>query len=119
MRPPPREPFFFPYPLALLFAGLAAGILIALFNPIRLALTLTLAAVASASALLFLIKRNYRYSTLAVFLAVLCSGATLATIANQRPKENQIKRLIEEGRISSEEAVELVGWLDRPLEYTP
>jgi len=118
MRPPPREPFS-PYPLALLFAAFAVGILVAHFHPLGLPLVLSLAAGTSILAVTSLLTLNNRWSTLAVILAVLCGGAALDAIADRKPAENQIKRLIEEGQISNSEPVEVAGWLDRPLEYTP
>lgn len=119
MRSALREHPFAPHPLALLFAALAAGISGAHFLAIQLPALLMLATGAALLSLCLLLRRSATWLTVSIVLATLAAGATLAAIEQRVPPANQIKRLVEEGVIPAGEPVELIGVLDRPLEYTP
>ena len=118
MRTSSREPVFSPYPLAVLLVALAVGVLLAHFYSISLSLSLSLTALLSVFAIFLLARQKYVWSTIAVVSALFFAGSALETIASQNPA-SQIKRLISEGCIGSDEPVEITGVLDRPLEYTP
>lgn len=119
MRTSLGGPCFAPHPLALMCAALAAGIAYAHFFPTRLSIFISLAAIALALLVLSLCKRSATLSMAVVLVATLLTGAVLERTDQRIPPENQIKRLLQEGKINSAEAVEIVGILDRPLEYTP
>jgi competence protein ComEC len=118
-RTPSHEYSFVPYPLALLAAAFSAGILIAHFFPIPLAVLLCFAAGASVLSLCLLHKRNAAWATLPIILATLLAGAALDTIEKRSAPESQIKRLFESGLIAAGDPVELTGVLKQPPEYTP
>lgn len=119
MRTSSGEPCFAPHPLALMCAALAAGIAYAHFFPTRLSIFISLAAIALGLLVLSLRRRSATFSTALVLVATLFAGAVLERTDQRIPPENQIKRLLQEGKINPGETVEIVGILDRPLEYTP
>jgi len=127
MRTSSGEHLFAPHPLALLFVAFAAGIVYAHFLPTHLYIFVFIGAASAALsclALSGLAQHSSRrlLTTLAAFvlaLAFMFTGAILETVDEGSPSANQIKRLIEDGSIKSDGAVEVIGVLDRPLEYTP
>jgi len=106
MSVPQREPFA-PYPLLWLAAALAAGILLGRFSPGVILRWLIAAAPLVLLAGWFAIRRQNIGASILIILATVPTGAALETATTNAVKPNQIKRLIDDGKITSGDPVEL------------
>lgn len=110
---------FSAYPLVVLAAAYASGVLLARLADAPLSACVSLAALTSASAFLAAFKRSTATARL-VLLAFACAGAALASVESKvSAGERQLRGLYERGRITSGEPVELTGVLERAPELTP
>jgi competence protein ComEC len=116
----PHKPNFSAYPLAVIAASFAAGVLFARLASAPPAACVTLAAFASVSALVaFFKKRDARASRLVV-LAFACAGAALSSVESRAARgETRLRTLYERGAIEPGEPVELTGVLERAPEFAP
>ena len=119
MRPTPHKAPLNPYPLALLSASLAAGILLARLGAPPLAASLLISATLSLLAVFAFARRRYGVATLFVIVAFASAGATLFVVEHESIAANRLRRWYEEGRIASGEPVELTGVVERAPELTP
>ncbi|HKO97880.1 MAG TPA: ComEC/Rec2 family competence protein [Pyrinomonadaceae bacterium] len=107
----------FMFPLAVLAAAFAVGMLPVLTSSLNVSLRgIVLAAVLCASiSIVLLLKRSRRLAGLLVVLAFMFSGAALATIDHTTDRAS-VKYLIESGAIKSGQPVEITGVLSREPE---
>src|SRR5215213_7559704 len=111
---------FSEYPLVTLAAAYAVGVLLARFTSAPPSLCITLAALASASALVISLKRREAAAARLVVLAFACAGAALSSVESKASVgEARLRGLYESGRIASAEPVELTGVLEREPELAP
>lgn len=111
---------FAAYPLAQLAAAFACGILGAVTFLIPFPLPISVAVLASIFACVTLLRRRSRkLATLFVTAALLFLGWSLAAVEKGSVPINQLKRLIDEGKIAAGQPVELTGVLERDPEVAP
>ncbi|MEP6911150.1 MAG: ComEC/Rec2 family competence protein [bacterium] len=110
---------FAAYPLALLAAAFALGILGALLSGIPLPPVISIAALTTLLAVIALLRRKMQVAKVSVVLAMLFVGFSLAAIEKNRVPPNQLKRLIEQGAIHVSEPVEITGVLQSDPEAAP
>src|SRR2546423_1141619 len=110
---------FSPYPLTLLAAFLALGIVASHFVKLPLKITLATATISAALTVAFLLRRKPRAATIAVALAFFCAGAALRTVEREAVRADRIENLFESGAISSGDPVELTGALVEAPEPAP
>ncbi|HEX8187268.1 MAG TPA: ComEC/Rec2 family competence protein, partial [Pyrinomonadaceae bacterium] len=111
---------FSEYPLVALAAAFASGVLLARFTSAPPSACLTLAALASASALVAFLKRREAAAARLVVLAFACAGAALSSIESREyGGGSRLRGLYETGRVASGEPVELTGVLERAPEIAP
>ena len=114
----PRIPFT-PYPLALLAAAFAVGVLAAHLISISPMLLICCAVLSFSFVIGSLSSRhNYNPSIMVVLVAVI-SGSTLATVERRNASGDRIKQLFEAGRIADGDPVEVTGVMDGPPETAP
>src|SRR5919109_71694 len=115
MRAVPHQPSLNPYPLALLAASLAAGILLARYaGALTLAISLLTCAAFSLLAALAFARRREGAATMLLLLAFAGAGATLFALEQERSAAtNRLRRWYDEGRIASGEPAELTGAIER------
>jgi competence protein ComEC len=119
MSTPSHRRNFVEYPLAALAAAFAFGVLLSSLTSASLKLCLTLAALASVSAIISTLKRHASASYF-VLLALAFAGASLASIeARDARTDSRLRTLYERGLIEPGEPVELTGVLERAPEYAP
>jgi competence protein ComEC len=116
---------FAAYPLALLAAALALGILGAFAFPVSLLVPISSAAVATTLAPIALLwpKRirpvRMSLATLFLIVAMFFLGWSLALVEKSSVPSNQLKRLLDDGAIAVGQPVELTGVLQRDPESAP
>lgn len=114
-----RQPNFAEYPLVVLAAAFAAGVLLARLTHAPPSACVTLAALTSTLAFFTAFKRREAAARLVV-LAFACAGAALSSLeAREEQGEARLRGLYESGRIASGEPVELTGVLERAPEIAP
>jgi competence protein ComEC len=115
----PSTSNFSEYPLVVLAAAYASGVLLARLADAPPSACVSLAALTSASAFLAAFKRSKATARLVV-LAFACAGAALSSVETKvSAGETRLRGLYESGRIASGEPVELTGVLERAPEMTP
>src|SRR5215207_8830172 len=108
------------HPLVVLAAAFASGVLLARYTPAPPSASITLAAFASASALVAFFKRREAAAARLLLLAFACAGAALSSVeAEDIGGRARLRGLYEGGRIISGEPVELTGVLERAPEIAP
>lgn len=110
---------FSEYPLVVLAAAFASGVLLARLAHAPPSVCVTLAALASASALVVFLKRREAAAARLVVLAFACAGAALSSIESKELGVGRLRGLYESGRIAPVEPVELTGVLERAPELAP
>lgn len=109
---------FSEYPLVLLAASFAAGVLLARLTHAPLSVCVALAALSSALTFVAAWKQKRTAAPLVV-LAFACAGAALSSVEAERWGAGRLRGLYESGRIASGEPVELTGVLERAPELAP
>src|ERR1700675_911944 len=107
------------HPLALFAAACAAGILASQLLLVAVLVTVLVAAMASVLAFTALLKQSTTVSTILLTLAVLFTGASLASLEMQNVRPDRLKRLLDEGTIAVADTIELTGVIDRAPEFAP
>ncbi len=108
------------YPLALLAAACATGILLARLTPLTLAHALSFGALCTKLAVVAFRRRKLQPATMFVALACLGAGASLARVEGARGiAATSIRRLFEEGQMAAGDPVEATGVIERAPEVAP
>jgi competence protein ComEC len=115
----PSQPSFFAYPLAMLAAFFALGILISHFMALPLSACLLGGGACTASSLYFNARRRAASATLFIALAFAFAGATLALLEEGAVAADRVQRFYDEGVIASGAPVELTGVLTSAPEHAP
>ncbi len=110
---------FAAYPLALLAAVFALGILGAFLLGIPLPPVVSIAALTTLLAVIALLGRKMRVAKVFLILAMLFVGSSLAAIEKNKVPPNQLKRLIAQRAIPVGEPVEVTGVLQSDPEAAP
>jgi competence protein ComEC len=111
---------FSEYPLVVLAAAYALGVLLARFTSAPPSASITVAAFASAAALFVFLQRREAAAARLLVLAFACAGAALSSVeAEGAGGAARLRGLYESGRIASGEPVELTGVLERAPEIAP
>ncbi|MET0649976.1 MAG: ComEC/Rec2 family competence protein [Pyrinomonadaceae bacterium] len=111
---------FSEYPLVVLAAAFASGVLLARLCSAPPSVGVTLAALASAASLVTFIRKREAASARLVVLAFACVGAALSSLeAKESAGAARLRGLYEGGRIASGDSVELTGVLERAPEIAP
>jgi hypothetical protein len=119
MSTPSHRRNFVEYPLAALAAAFAFGVLLSSLTYASLKLCLTLAALASVSAIISTLKRH-AYASYFVIIALAFAGASLASIeARDARSDSRLRTLYERGLFEPGEPVELTGVVEHAPEYAP
>jgi competence protein ComEC len=119
MSTPSHRRNFAEYPLAALAAAFAFGVLLSSLTHASLELCLTLATLASVSAIISTLKTHASASYF-VIIALAFAGASLSSIeARDARADSRLRTLYERGLIEPGEPVELTGVLERAPEYAP
>lgn len=117
-RTPERS--FSAHPLLALVSAFAGGILSARLANLPLTLCLTTCLFASVVSLVVHAKRAGRASSSRLLLVCFFSaGALLAAIEMRPAGERRLRSFYEDGRLASNDPVELTGVLERPPEAAP
>src|SRR5215207_1483003 len=119
MAESPPTSNFGEHPLVVLAAAFASGVLLARFTFAPPSASVTLAAFASASALVVFLRRREAAAARLLVLAFACAGAALASVESQASGAGRLRGLYESGRIAAGEPVELNGVLERAPEIAP
>jgi competence protein ComEC len=119
MRAAPLRGSFVAYPLALLAACFAMGIVMARFVAVPLAVCLTLDVIFSAFAVWRFARGWQGHGTLLICIAFFWAGATLAMVEKSEVTEDRVQRLYDDGIIASGDPVEVTGVLERQPEPAP
>lgn len=115
-----HRPFFNPFPLALVAASLAAGVVAARALDAPLRVCLLCAALCTCLAFLStIVLRKTVWASAWTLAAFACLGATLAVIESGAVGGERVRRLYEEGRLVAGEPLELTGVLGRAPEWSP
>ena len=114
-----HRPSFNPYPLALVAAAFAAGILCARALAVPLAACASVGAVFSLAALADFLRRREGRAAVFLVAAFASAGASLSLAEDAGVGENRLRRLYEEGKIASGDPVELTAALERAPEVAP
>ena len=107
------------HPLALFAAACAVGILASQLLLIPVLVAVLLAALASVLAFTALLKQSAIVSAVLLTLAVLFTGASLASLEQQNVRPDRLKRLLDERTIAPGDPTELTGVMDRAPEFAP
>ena len=115
------------YPLALLAAAFALGILGGSYFAVSLSLLISSAALATLLAAIAILTNDRSKNavagrssaTILVMLAVFLVGATLESIEKNEVPANQLRSLLDKGVVAIGEPVELTGVLERDPELAP
>ncbi|HYP02440.1 MAG TPA: ComEC/Rec2 family competence protein [Pyrinomonadaceae bacterium] len=110
---------FHPHPLALVAASFAAGILLAHFAPHTPFFPLAAGALSTLLALVACKHGRAKLATTLVVLAFACAGATGAGVEERGVGRERVRRLYEDGRVETNEPVEITGVLRRAPEFAP
>jgi competence protein ComEC len=116
----PHRPNFSAYPLAVLAAAFALGVLLAHLTFAPPAACVTLAALASVSALTAAVTNRHAAATLLAVMAFACAGAALSSAEVSAARgSTRLRSFYERGLIFPGEPVELLGVLERAPEIAP
>jgi competence protein ComEC len=116
----PHRPNFSAYPLAVIAAAFAAGVLLARLASAPPAACVALAAFASISALFVFIKKRDAGASRLIVLAFACAGAALSSVESKATHgETRLRSLYERGAVEPSEPVEVTGVLERAPEIAP
>ena len=116
----PRTSDFSAYPLAALAAAFASGVLLARLSSAPPLACVTLAALASASALFAFLKKQDAGATRLVVLTFACAGGALASLEAEAARgEARLRSFYERGVVAPGEPVEVTGVLERGPEIAP
>ncbi len=107
------------FPLFMLAAACAAGILCANLFALPLSLALVCGICASVFSCATFFRHRHGAASLFIVLAFVCAGAILSIEERQGLRENSVRRFYEDGRIASGEPVELTGVLASAPETAP
>lgn len=119
MRAASLQASFVAYPLALLAACFAAGIVAARFVAVPAAVCLICGAVLTALAV-WCVARGWRgCATLFICVAFFWAGSTLAMVEKGGVTADRVQRFYDDGVIASGDPVELTGVLEREPELAP
>jgi competence protein ComEC len=111
---------FSEYPLVILAAAYASGVLLARLSNAPPSACVAPAALASASAVFALLKKREVAAARLVVLAFACAGAALSSVESRESAgDARLRGLYESGRIASAEPVELTGVIEREPEIAP
>lgn len=126
---------FAAHPLAQLAAAFVLGVLAEMYFVVPLAVVISLAASATLSAVVILLKRSsgrkieseraeghereFGVATVVVLVSALLLGWTLAAIERTRVPANQLRRMLNEGTLAVGEPLEVTGVLKRDPETAP
>ena len=120
MRIATAEASFNPYPLALLAAAFAAGVLAAVQLRFEFRTCAACAAIVAILAGFASFRRfDSRQTSWLMIAAFAGAGATLAVIDQNLISENSVRRFYESGQVAAGEPVEATGVLARAPEFAP
>ncbi|MDQ3649387.1 MAG: ComEC/Rec2 family competence protein [Acidobacteriota bacterium] len=120
MRIATAETSFNPYPLALLAAAFASGVLVAVQLHLEFRTCAACAAIVAILAACAAFRRfDYRQTSWLIVAAFAGAGATLALIDQNLINENSVRRFYESGQIAAGEPVEATGILAGAPELAP
>jgi competence protein ComEC len=119
MRAAPHQPALHPYPLAILAASFALGILVARFTPLSFKLALVCGAVCSLAAVYVHARGSAPSAALLLMLAFCQMGAALMALDKESLAIGRVQRLYDDGVIKSGDPVEVTGVLERAPEAAP
>jgi competence protein ComEC len=114
-----HQPFFVSYPLALLAAFFACGIITGQLLAPTLPLSLTCGLICSILAVAFFARGALNHAALLTALAFFFAGATLLLIEKQSVAIERVQRMYDEGVVASDDPVEVAGVLDGQPEIAP
>jgi ComEC/Rec2-related protein len=116
----PHKRSFSSHPLVALAAAFAAGVLLARLAPSPLTLSTTVAALATASAVVAAFREKSAGDARLVVLAFACAGFALASVeARGSRAESGLRNFYERGGVEPDEPVELTGVVERAPEIAP
>ncbi|MDT5261493.1 MAG: competence protein ComEC, partial [Acidobacteriota bacterium] len=116
----PHKPNFSAYPLGFLAVAFASGVLAAHLTNAPLAVSVTLATLASLSAFFAFIKKRHDAASWLVVLAFACAGAALSSVESKAAHgETRLRSFYERGAVMPGEPVELTGVLESAPEIAP
>lgn len=116
----PHRPTFSAFPLAVLAAALASGVLLARPSSVPLAVCVTLTALASTLALFASLKAKHAFASRLVVAAFVFAGSLLASVeARSERSETLLRSFYERGLVVRGQPVELTGVLERAPEIAP
>jgi ComEC/Rec2-related protein len=110
---------FAAYPLALLAAAFALGILGAFLSEIPLPPVVSIAALTTLLAVIAFLGRKMKVAKVFLILAMLFVGSSLAAIEKNKVPPNQLKRMLAQRAIPVGEPVEVTGVLQSDPEAAP
>jgi competence protein ComEC len=119
MRAAPHQPAFLPYPLAVLAASFALGILVARFTSLPFKSLLICSAACSLATVYNYAKGRVVSAGLLLALSFCSMGATLMLLEKESAAAGRVQRLYDDGTIKSGEPVEVTGFLERAPEAAP
>jgi hypothetical protein len=119
MRAVPQQPVFLPYPLAILAASFALGILVARFTTLPLNFALMCSAACSLSAIYSFIRRYMLLASLFLAIAFFCTGAALMSLERSLVTAERVERVYDDELIASGDPVEVTGVIAHAPEPAP
>lgn len=119
MRAAPHQPAFLPYPLAVLAASFALGILVARFTSLPFKLVLACCAACSLAVVYSYAKGRELRAGLLLTLAFCAAGTTLMLLEKESATAGRVQRLYDDGVIKSGEPVEVTGVMEHAPEAAP
>ncbi|HEX8422341.1 MAG TPA: ComEC family competence protein, partial [Pyrinomonadaceae bacterium] len=115
-----HKPSFNPYPLAVLAAAFAVGILVVRIAELPLSSTLISGLVCTLVALVAFKRRRAKLASVSLAFAFVCMGACVSQVEGRRSAAvGRVRQLYEEGRIASGDPVEVTGVAVRAPEFAP
>lgn len=115
----PHQPAFLPHPLVVLAASFALGILVARFTPLSFNPVLVCGAACSLAAVHSYARGRALRAGLLLALAFCLTGAVLMVLEKESVTAGRVQRLYDEGAITSGDAVEVTGVVERAPELAP
>jgi competence protein ComEC len=107
------------YPLAILAVCFATGVVVAQFALPSLPVFVSCGAVCSVLLLFAHQKRRVSLSPVLLAIAIFCLGGAFTVIEKKSVAADRVLKLVETGKITAGQPVEVTGTLDRPPEYGP
>jgi competence protein ComEC len=117
MKTIPHQAPFAQHPLAQLALTFTGGILTSNLFPSHLAISVSLHALFSGTALLALLRNRTSAAAGSLLLAMFFAGAALAVLEKLSAPASQVRRLISDEVIGTNEPLELTGVLNGPPEF--